>query len=110
MNMNQTIKCPNCGSQAERRYFTSNEAIYNSCPNHHVVQTECPVCDYLMVMCSRNAQVIEAHAPGASSYGLTSYVKQKSLLTGSSQVLDEDFVKTQDIASLHASCSLIRQL
>jgi protein-tyrosine-phosphatase len=79
MNINQIIRCPNCGNQAERRYFTSNEAIYNSCPNHQVLQTECPVCDYLMVMCSRNARVIEAHAPGASSHGLTSYVARSSL-------------------------------
>jgi hypothetical protein len=32
-----------------------------------------------MVMCSRNARVIEAHAPGASSHGLTSYIARSSL-------------------------------
>ncbi|MFM2314446.1 MAG: hypothetical protein RLZZ04_3722 [Cyanobacteriota bacterium] len=79
MNMNQIIRCPNCGSQAERRYFTSNEAIYNSCPNHQVLQTECPVCDYLMVMCSRNASVIEAHAPSTSVFQC---VERNQILTG----------------------------
>ena len=79
MNMNQIIRCPNCGSQAERRYFTSKEAIYNSCPNHQVLQTECPVCDYLMVMCSCNARIIEAHAPSTPSHGATSNFAQRSL-------------------------------
>lgn len=66
MQTTQTIRCPNCGSQAERRYFTGEEAIYRTCPNSQIAQTECPVCDYLMVMCSRNASIVEVHAPGIS--------------------------------------------
>ena len=60
----QTIRCPNCGSEAERRYFTSNQEVYRTCPSNQVIQTECAVCDYLMVMCSLNGSVIEAQAPG----------------------------------------------
>ena len=56
----QKISCPNCGSKAIRRYFTSNETAHSNCPNKQVVYTECPVCDYLMVMCSLSGNVLEA--------------------------------------------------
>ncbi len=64
MAASKTIPCPNCGSKAKRYYFTSNEAAYVSCPQNLVLQTECPVCDYLMVTCSLSGTVIEAHSPG----------------------------------------------
>lgn len=64
MHVTQTVRCPNCGSQAKRHHFTSEEATYRVCPGKLVLQTECPVCDYLMVMCSRNGSVVEAHSPG----------------------------------------------
>ncbi|MGK7874497.1 MAG: hypothetical protein AB4426_14675 [Xenococcaceae cyanobacterium] len=64
MHTTQTVRCSNCGSEAERRYFTSDEATHSSCPSNQVIQTECPVCDYLMVMCSLSGSVIEAYAPG----------------------------------------------
>ncbi|NES83482.1 MAG: replication restart DNA helicase PriA [Moorea sp. SIO2B7] len=66
MNHKQKVRCPNCGSYAERCYFTSNESTYSFCPSNYVIQTQCSSCDYLMVMCSRNGSVIEAHAPGTS--------------------------------------------
>ncbi len=62
----QKIRCPNCGSKAVRRYFTSNEAAYRNCPNKQVIYTECPVCDYLMVMCSLSGSVLEAQFSGTS--------------------------------------------
>lgn len=52
MPSKQTVRCPNCGSLAER-----------SC-NSHVTQTQCHTCDYLMVTCSRTGRVVEAYAPG----------------------------------------------
>lgn len=54
MRITQEIYCPNCGSQAERQYFVET----------HITQTQCPVCDYLMINCSRTGRVLEAHAPG----------------------------------------------
>ena len=63
----QKISCPNCGSKAVRRYFTSNEAAYSNCPNKKVIYTECPVCDYLMVMCSLSGSVLEAEHSSTSS-------------------------------------------
>ena len=58
------VRCPNCGNAAKRHYFHSSEATYSCCPRRQVIQTECPSCDYLMVICSRNGSVVEAAAPG----------------------------------------------
>lgn len=60
----QIVRCPNCGSEAERRYLTNQETACSSCPSHEVIQTECSVCDYLMVICFPNGSVVEAYAPG----------------------------------------------
>ena len=63
----QTVRCPNCGSEAKRRYFTSsNQGFHRTCPDNKVIQTECEICDYLMVMCSLDGSVVEAQAPGTS--------------------------------------------
>ena len=62
----QTVHCPNCGSEAMRRHFTSKETAYRLCPSQQVIQTECDACDYLMVMCSLNGAVVEAQAPGTA--------------------------------------------
>ena len=67
MDIKRTIPCPNCGGTANRRYFTSHEAIYNSCQGNYIIQTECPVCDYLLVMCSLNGSVIEAYPSSTSA-------------------------------------------
>jgi|SanBayMetagenome_1026888.scaffolds.fasta_scaffold02246_4 ribosomal protein S27E len=52
MQIRQKIRCPNCGSHAERLY--SND----------LTQIECSICDYLMITCTRTGRVIEAYAPG----------------------------------------------
>ena len=64
MQRTQVVRCPNCGSWAERHYFTSAQAIYQKCPCQQITQTECSACDYLMAICSITGQVIEAHSPG----------------------------------------------
>ncbi|MEB3357502.1 MAG: replication restart DNA helicase PriA [Synechococcales bacterium] len=52
--MIQSVRCPNCGSPAERIYtFT-----------HQLTRTQCHHCDYLMVTCSQSGRVVEAYAPG----------------------------------------------
>ncbi|KAM3098115.1 replication restart DNA helicase PriA [Phormidesmis sp. 146-35] len=50
----QTVRCPNCGSHAERHHLESN----------HLTRTQCPTCDYLMITCAKTGKVIEAYAPG----------------------------------------------
>jgi DNA-directed RNA polymerase subunit RPC12/RpoP len=50
----QAVRCPNCGSPAERHYLATSQQT----------QTQCPSCDYLMITCSRTGNVVEAYAPG----------------------------------------------
>ncbi len=50
----QIVCCPNCGSSAERHYVSSSQ----------IIRTQCPSCDYLMIVCSLTNNVIEAYAPG----------------------------------------------
>lgn len=50
----QTIRCPNCGSPAERNYL----------PGEQMTRTQCAHCDYLMVMQTYTGRVVEAYAPG----------------------------------------------
>ena len=54
MQIKQQIRCPNCGSEAERFYVLSSE----------LTRTQCNSCDYLMVTCARTGKVVEAYAPG----------------------------------------------
>lgn len=50
----EAVRCPNCGSLAERHRIASSQ----------VVRTQCSCCDYLLVTCANTARVIEAYAPG----------------------------------------------
>jgi ribosomal protein L37AE/L43A len=50
----QVVRCPNCGSPAERRRLAQQ------------IHTQCSSCDYLMTTCSLTGRVIEAYAPGLS--------------------------------------------
>lgn len=50
----QSIHCPNCGQKGERYYLKQEQ----------IVRTQCPSCDYLMIVCERTGKVIEAYAPG----------------------------------------------
>ena len=54
MQIKQNVRCPNCGSEAERYYVLDSQ----------LTRTQCLSCDYLMVMCSRTGKVVEAYAPG----------------------------------------------
>jgi hypothetical protein len=73
MQITQDVRCPNCGSQALRHILSDRLPQTLKCPNHQALQTECPACDYLMVMCTLNGAVVESYAPGimaaASSRG-----------------------------------------
>jgi uncharacterized Zn finger protein len=51
----QVVRCPNCGSQAERHHILQGSPL---------TRTQCPSCDYLMVTCARTGKVVEAYAPG----------------------------------------------
>lgn len=67
MDCTYRVPCSNCGRTATRSYFISREPRYARCPKERVIHTECPHCDYLMVMCSLNGRVIEAHDSSTSA-------------------------------------------
>lgn len=50
----QSVRCPNCGSYAERYHIEASR----------LTRTQCSNCDYLMITCSQTGKVIEAYAPG----------------------------------------------
>jgi ribosomal protein S27E len=52
MSIKQQIRCPNCGSHAERIF------------SNHLTKTQCDTCDYLMLTCEHTGRVVEAYAPG----------------------------------------------
>ncbi len=64
MYTTQSVRCPNCGSEAQRHFLTGNQVSHLQCPSNQVTQVECARCDYLMVTCSLNGSVKEAHSPG----------------------------------------------
>lgn len=53
MSITQLIRCPNCGSFAEKNYL-----------ENHIMRTSCNSCDYLLVQCAKTCKVIESYAPG----------------------------------------------
>ena len=66
MQRTQIIRCPNCGSLANRQFLNDEQSDHTQHLGGEIIRTECPVCDYLMVMRSLDGSVIEAYAPGIS--------------------------------------------
>ena len=56
----QTVRCPTCGSLAERRLLSSCQTSIGEC----CVRTACEACDYLLISGSLTGRVLEAYAPG----------------------------------------------
>lgn len=61
----QTIRCPNCGSLAERQQLIHSRAV----------RTQCRSCDYLLITSSDLTKVIEAYAPGVTAVVRPALVK-----------------------------------
>lgn len=58
MDCCHVLPCPNCGSEAIRRY------LYPA----GLVETTCETCDYLLVSREETGDVVEAYAPGIDRY------------------------------------------
>lgn len=75
MALIEMIRCPNCGSHAER---------------HHLhlagqVKTECDVCDYLLILDTKSGQVVEFQAPGNDADYL--HMRKKRLFVKIAEVI-----------------------
>jgi uncharacterized paraquat-inducible protein A len=51
----EIVRCPNCGSLAERYYSPTQQKL------------QCEHCDYLLTTCAQTGRVIEAYAPGLNA-------------------------------------------
>ncbi len=69
----QQVRCPNCGSLAERLYFAGNG----------IVQTACPSCDYLLVSCTQTGRVFESYAPGIGISSKIDFIHQSEVVVKS---------------------------
>ncbi len=67
MALIEMVRCPNCGSHAERHHL----------PLAGQVKTQCDVCDYLLILDTKSGQVLEFHAPGTDADYL--YMRKKRL-------------------------------
>ncbi len=66
MKTTQIVRCPNCGSLAQRHHINSEQIVYRQCSTNTIIQTECPICDYLMVTCEPQGSVLESYTLGIS--------------------------------------------
>ncbi|MEM7554645.1 MAG: hypothetical protein AAF378_11175 [Cyanobacteria bacterium P01_A01_bin.84] len=66
MQRTQVIRCPNCGSSATRHFVNDEQSAHTQHFGGEIIRTECPICDYLMIMRSLDGSIVEAYAPGIS--------------------------------------------
>jgi len=77
MSFIQTVRCPNCGSFAER--------LYSNLPSQ--VRTQCSTCDYSMTMSQDGNHIFEAYYPGVTSEHLChKQVQSRRFLEQSSNI------------------------
>lgn len=67
MQTSQVIRCPDCGSLAQRHYLMIDRQVGTTTAQHRLIQTECASCDYFIVTCADSGNVIEACAAGIFS-------------------------------------------
>lgn len=80
MYTTQIVRCPNCGCEAQRHFYSDFSLPHWQSPSNQITQVECHSCDYLMVTCSVTGKVIETYAPGIVS-GKFSQVQPQILQT-----------------------------
>jgi len=74
----QMVRCPNCGSLAERLYHSVLAQV----------QTQCEACDYLMVLSTLSGNVIEAYSPGTSFESVHKHMKKSNFSASPSTRID----------------------
>jgi len=57
----QTVRCPDCGSDARRHYLSKD----------HLLRIQCQSCDYLMVTCTQTGRVVETYSVGFYAHNRT---------------------------------------
>lgn len=62
----QQVSCPNCGGKAIRHCTPPMDVAPDANPKHLICRTECPECDYLMMMCVLEGELAEVYSPDMS--------------------------------------------
>ena len=89
MQRMQIVRCPNCGSLATRQYLNDEQSNHTQhLVGGEIIRTECPVCDYLMVMRSLDGSVVEAYAPGMFAARSQKLVSNPSLAISTKKCKD----------------------
>ena len=88
MHRTQIIRCPNCGSLADRQFSNDEQSAHSQRLSGKIIRTECRVCDYLMVMRSLDGSVVEAYAPGISPARSQLFVFNSSLNVSTKECKD----------------------
>ncbi len=87
MNHTYTVRCSDCGSLALRSHLISAVEGTNSCPESQTIKTECPSCDYLLITCSANGNVIDAHSSNTSVIARKVIVRKQNLKNSPSAMI-----------------------
>ena len=75
MTISQSIRCPNCGAIAQRRYQTD---IHATSPTEFVIRTECRSCDHLMTVGGISGRVLRSDGSGVSRLSAHTSSAQRS--------------------------------
>ena len=87
--MIESIRCPNCGSIAERHHLAYLAQV----------KTQCEECDYLLVTCTRSGHVLEYYAPA----GTSSQITAKPIATRLSSLTSSTYLKPMTASALLGS-------
>ena len=67
------VRCPNCGSFAHRQLLSHYVATKpGKAHAPQVIRTECPHCDYLVVICQEDEEIYSVYSPVMSLFAATS--------------------------------------
>ena len=67
------VRCPNCGSFAQRHLLSHHVTTKPSKANApQVIRTECPHCDYLVMICQEDEEIFSVYSPVMSLFASTS--------------------------------------
>lgn len=58
----QEVSCPNCGGRAIRQCTPPVDSNPKTSPQHLICRTECPSCDYLMMMCVLEGELTQVYS------------------------------------------------
>ena len=62
------VRCPDCGSLAIRTHLSRPQFALDNSIEQHIMQTECPSCDYLMNVGLTTGNLIDVYTTNISAF------------------------------------------